>query len=172
MAQLAAAPPPAIESPPIDDAAIAAIADRVAGALIGRVEHAIGVSTDRVLGRVDASTDRVLGRFESAAALPAGDQGTAVMASAAAAMSRLEGRLDSEFGSVERSVGRLDRHLAELEGLVRGNGTTAAVEIEPGPLDSDAPSNRPTTAEVAARVRASANGLLAGLRAKGRAGRR
>ncbi len=180
VAELAAAPPPAIEVPPVDDAVIAAIAERVAGALLGRVEHAIGVSTDRALGRVDESTDRMLGRFE-AAALPAGDQGTAVVASAAAAMSRLEGRLDSEFGSVERSVDRLDRHLAELEGLVRGTVEAPhapevdpddAVEIEADAPSTAAPSGRPTTAEVAARLKASANGLLAGLRGRGRAVRR
>ena len=66
------------------------------------VERAIGASTERL-------------------ALPPSDSNAAVVAQAAAAMSRLEGRLDAEFGSVERSVERLDRHLGELEQLMRDN---------------------------------------------------
>jgi hypothetical protein len=93
------------ESAPLDEARVAFIADRVAEALIARMERMLDGA-----GRVETTT----------AALPSNDQHAAVMASAAAAMARMEGRLDSEFGAVERSVDRLDRHLAELEELMRG----------------------------------------------------
>jgi hypothetical protein len=120
LSAFAAAPAP-LATARLEDAVIAAIADRVAVALTA----------------------------------PPGDHNAAVVASAAAAMSRLEGRLDSEFGSVERNVDRMERHLSELETLVRGT-------IEP-----EQPS--PNGSERAADA---GSGLLARFRPRGRAARR
>jgi hypothetical protein len=102
LGELAATAARSLAAPALDAATVDAIADRVVAALMGQAEQ--------VLGSLVPGTP---------AALPAVEQHAAVVASAAAAMSRLEGRLDSDFGSVERSVDRLDRHLAELEGLLR-----------------------------------------------------
>jgi hypothetical protein len=170
VAELAAPAPAEIGSGPVDDQAVAAIADRVAALVMARFEQLVAGSTDRVIGRLDASTDRVLGRLDTAITPPAvgpGDSNSTVVASAAAAMSRLEGRLDSEFGSVERNVARLDQHLAELESLLRDRDSSpeaspASTPIAPSP-DPSAPT-RPSTAELATRLRSTATAMLNSLR--------
>jgi hypothetical protein len=161
--ELAAPPPAAVGPAPLDDRALAVIADRVVAALMSRFDHSIGASTDRILGRLDASTDRMVGRLEmlAAPAGPAGDPGTAVLASAASAMSRLEGRLDSEFGSVERGLTRLHEHLAELEGLVRDG---ASQPNEPDRSELGPPAGPEEVGEVAGRLRATAGEMLRTLR--------
>jgi hypothetical protein len=151
VAALAAAPSPELAPPSLDDGALRAIADRVADALMLRVEPALGGATERVLERVEASTERVLGRIDSAA-LPAGDH--AVVTAAAAAMSRLEVLVRDQPAAIVAADRMVD--------------LTPAVDPRQQPADGP----RPATAEVAARMRASANSLLAGLRARGRASRR
>jgi hypothetical protein len=177
VAELAAPPPVELGPAPIDDRAIAAIADRVASLVMARFDQLVAGSADRVIGRLDASTDRVLGRLDAAVTPPAvgpGEPHAAVVASAAAAMSRLEGRLDSEFGSVERSVARLDQHLAELETLLRPREAPSAAETPADPPAGrtgasepagDAVQGRSPRGDAAARLRTTATAMLNSLRA-------
>jgi hypothetical protein len=174
VAELARPAPAAV--PEIDDRVIEAIADRVAGALIERFERALAGSTDRVLGRLDATTDRVLDRLSAGntrthdaigelraavdatrAALPSSPDalgpGSAVVASAAAAMARLEGRLDSEFGAVGRGVDLLDQRLTELDRLVRDMGPGALPDQSAPATPAPAPTPPPPASTPAATGR-------------------